>query len=182
MEILSIKNQLKKVNFKNYFIYQVEPEFKELHYGFSVIRSNYIEFLDTNKKECPNILKLNYSDINKIYMEDVLLDIYMTDKNVYHFKEIRLDLQKILNDFKGKELTICNNRQINVIQNYKIILENDVLSIIGNKIDEKNNINPFKFNINYNNLTDINEEYSYNGFKRVDIKTKDNDDILIYCE
>lgn len=177
--MLNIKEQLKGVNFRNYFIYQIEPKFKELHYGFSVIRNNYIEFINTTEENYPVILKLNYNDISKIYIEDILIDIYMKNGVVYHLKQLRLDLLEILNSFNGKELTICSNREINILQNHEIILENDILSIIGNETDENN---PFRFNIDYNNLTGINEEYSYNDCKRVDIRTKNNNDILIYCE
>lgn len=172
----SITEQLKKINFRNYFIYQVEPQFEELHYGFSVIRDNHIEFIDTNEENCPTILKLNYKDINKIYMEEILMDIYMKDGQVYHFKEIRLDLNDILNDFKGDEITICNNKKINTLKNYDIVLENDTLSIIGSEIDK---FNPVKFNINYNDIIGINEEYTYDKCRQVDVKTKNND-ILIY--
>lgn len=181
MGTLNIKEKLRKINFRNYLIYQVEPKFKELDYGFSVIRDGYVEFIDTTEEECPTILKLNYSDISRIYIEDILMDIYMGNGIVYHLKQLRLDLLKILNDFKGNELTICNNKEINTLKNYEIALKNNVLSIIGNKIDTDDKIK-FRFDIDYNNLTGINEEYLYNGCKRVDIRVKNNNDILIYCE
>lgn len=177
--MLNIKNQLKGINFRNYFIYQVEPKFKELHYGFSVIRSNCIEFIDTTKEECPNVLRLNYDDINRIYIENILLDIYMKNGIVYHFKEIRLDLNEILLDFKGDELVIYNQNGINVIQNYKIVLEDNILNIVSNEVDEYEDIiNLVKFNINYNDIEGINEEYHYDNYRQVDVKTK-NDNILI---
>jgi hypothetical protein len=146
------------------------------------LRNNILEFIDTTEEECPTILKLDYSDIDRIYIENILTDIYMKNGLVYHLKELKLDLEEILNDFKGNELTICNNKEINTLKNYEIALKNNILSIIGSKFNEDDKINPFKFNIDYNNLIGINEEYSYNGCKRVDIKTKDDNDILIYCE
>lgn len=176
---LSIKEKLKKVNFKNYFIYQIEPKFEQLNYGFSVLRNDYIEFIDTTEENCPIILKLNCSDIDRIYIEEILMDIYMKDGQVYHFKELRLDLNKILNDFKGDEITICNKNGVNIIQNYKVILEDNMLSIVGNKVNETENITPIKFNINYNDIVGINEEYTYDKCRQVNIKTK-NDNILIY--
>ena len=179
--MLNIKNQLKGINFRNYFIYQVEPKFKELHYGFSVIRNSYIEFIDTNEEECLYVLKLNYGDISRIYIENILLDIYMKNGIVYHFKEIRLNLDEILLDFKSYELIIYNKNGANIIQDYRILLD-DILSIIGNKLDEnKDNIIPVKFEINYNDIVGINEEYTYDKYRQVDIKTK-NDNILICCE
>ena len=179
--MLNIKKQLKGINFRNYFIYQVEPKFKELHYGFSVIRNNYIEFIDTNEEKCNTVLNLNYDDIEKIYIEDILLDIYMKNGLVYHFKEIRLNLDEILLDFKSYELIIYNKNGANIIQDYRILLD-DILSIIGNKLDEnKDNIIPVKFEINYNDIVGINEEYTYDKYRQVDIKTK-NDNILICCE
>jgi hypothetical protein len=182
MEILSIKEQLKKVNFRNYFIYQVEPEFKELLYGFSIIRNSHIEFIDINKEECNTVLKLHYSDIDKIYIKNILLDIYMKNGVIYHFKEIRLDLNEILLDFKGSELVIYNQNGVNVVQDYKVILEDNILSIVGNELDEyKDSISSVKYNINYNDIVGINEEYTYDKYRQVDVRTK-NDNILICCD
>lgn len=182
MEILSTKEQLKEINFRNYFIYQVEPGFKELHYGFSVIRDNYVEFIDTNKEDCPSILDLNYDDINRIYIEDILLDIHMKNGIVYHLKQLRLDLNEILLDFKSNELVIYNKNGINIIQDYRIIPQDNILSIVGNELDEnKDNITPVKFNINYDDIIGINEEYTYDNYRQVNVKTK-NDNILICCE
>lgn len=177
--MLNIKEQLKGINFRNYFIYQVEPKFKNLEYGFSVLRNDYIEFIDTTEENFSIILKLNCSDIDRIYMENILIDIYMKNGFIYHLKQLRLDLQEILNDFKSKEITIFNNKEINVIQNYKILLEGDILSIIGNEVNEDNKINPINFNINYNDIVGINEEYFYDKCGQVNVKTK-NDNILIY--
>ena len=178
--MLSIKEQLKEINFKNYFIYQVEPKFKELNYGFSVIRNNYIEFINTIEENCPQVLKLNYEDIDRIYIENILTDIYMKDGLVYHFKEIRLDLNEILLDFKGNELIIYNQNGINVIQDYKVVLEEDILSIVGNELD-KYEVIPVKFNINYDDIVGINEKYTYDKYRQVNIKTK-NENIMICCE
>jgi len=177
--MLNIKKQLKGINFRNYFIYQVEPKFKELHYGFSVIRNNYIEFIDTNEEKCNTVLNLNYDDIEKIYIEDILLDIYMKNGLVYHFKEIRLNLDEILLDFKSYEFIIYNKNGINIIQDYRIIPQNNILSIVGNEIDEYEDVvNPVKYDINYNDIVGINEEYSYDKYRQVSVKSK-SDNIMI---
>jgi hypothetical protein len=178
----SKKNQLKEINFKNFSIYQLEPKCKELNYGFSVLRKGYIEFIDTTEEKCITILKLKYEDIKSIYIDSIIVEIIMNNGDLYYMKELRFNLDEILNDFKNEHIVISDNKGLYIMKKCKIErdYENDSIDIIGKSLNEE--LNEFTYKINCNNIEKIRENYcGKDDYRDVEIKTSD-DYIMIWEE
>lgn len=183
--IKPIKEQLKKINFRNYIINQIVPGFNELHYGFSVLRKDYIEFINTTEEKCTTILKLDYSSIKEVYIDSIIIQITLNDGTVYYMKELRTDLKEILGDFKSESINIMDKQDLYILINYEIIedIRGNII-MIGNLVNENNIVqeNEFKYNINLDDIQNMDENYDADDdYRDIIIKTRDND-ILIWKE
>lgn len=175
MYIETVKSVLKEINFKNYFIHQIEPSFQDFSYGFSIIKEDYIDFIKLDKDGYVRVIGLYYDNIDDIKIDNIFVDITMKTGVTFHLKQIRPDLIQIFKDFKKDFLFILSNDKCLIFDEYKIMDKGKFIRIIG-----INNGIFDKIEIHNEDILYIEEEYEGKGYgeREVYIKTK-YDEIII---
>lgn len=176
MYIETVKSVLKEINFKNYFIHQIEPSFQDFSYGFSIIKEDYIDFIKLDKDGYVRVIGLYYNKIDNVKIDNIFVDIIMQNGVVFHLKQIRPNLIEILKDFSRDFLLIDSNKKSLVFDEYKVMDKGKFIRIIGIKDDIFDKIEIHNADILY-----IEERYEGKIYgERVIYLTTKYDEIIIY--
>ncbi|WP_446897719.1 hypothetical protein ACSVC9_12080 [Clostridium sp. LBM24168] len=88
MMVKNIKEELQKLDKRNYLMHQLDPKFNDLQYMRSHIYKNHMELHKLNEENFGEKIKINYEDIVKLDIDKINIYIELKNGTSYFLKVV----------------------------------------------------------------------------------------------
>jgi outer membrane lipoprotein-sorting protein len=192
LSVNQVKEHIQKLSeSENYFsITEIEPNY---NHDFTEVVFKVNKDKNKDTFQIKDIVQggqvyktINYSDVEKVEIDDIIVDIFLNNGTIYHLHEIRQDLEEILNSFEDKA---CYITKYVIVEEddetkYKMVFYNtfedfEVYTDTENNTVKVSNENGL-FVFDYDKIQNVEEDYlGGNSEKIVRIYLDDNEYITV---